>query len=281
MLRTLSAGLFGGSLAGCQGPLPGPPTPYNDQADGPCPNDSRPCVSIEYAPKNPTVGDRVVFDASESVPADDDDILFFFWDLEPEKESRFAYEAENPKVVKRFDTGGRHTVTVVATPYGNVIENSRAFPKLGYGPDDGYELARKSITINVSPLKEDRINVKNDRMNIFLKGARQSVPLSKPALLSFSATNLIGNATLVIQLILEVPTGLSVSGTSFDEGTGQYSATFEVPPGRSKGAEIEVRASEPGTYTISGQAVHYFDGEPSSRTSSSSEISVNFREESG
>lgn len=276
--RDYLASLCGGMtalIAGCttvSNPLPTPSE---------CEKNYDPCARLSHTPSKPAVGQSVVFDASGSI-SPDDQTLFYFWKVGPNTKvsapEEMAYAAEGPKYTHRFQTKGRHIIEVIVTEGHNVSNSEEAFPNIGYGPEDAAPLARKSEEVNVQELKEDPLSKQTEKVSISLKGSRQSTSIDNPAIISFSLTSIIGNGQLTAQLILEIPTGLVVNGTSFNQGGGQFTSTYQVDPGETKSESIRVRANEPGPYLISGYAVYTFENGPENRETKRAEIQLRFYE---
>jgi len=129
---------------------------------------------------------------------------------------------------------------------------------LGAGPTD-----TQTITITED---QSEISIDNNKISINLQTDRTEIFIEQQALLSFSATNLIGNKNLTIQLIFDTPSGLQVTGAEFvDAGSGQYTSVFELEPGDNRGMNIHLQASEPGTYELTGHVIYEFEGEETDR----------------
>jgi hypothetical protein len=63
-------------------------------------------------------------------------------------------------------------------------------------------------------------------------------------------------------LILEAPSGVSVSNADFTEsGLGQYTTTLELEPGDTEGLRITLNANEQGRFGVTGKAIYYVGGD--------------------
>ena len=144
----------------------------------------------------------------------------------------------------------------------------------GSGSDPGSQ--------NEGVLEQQKIDMESDQINLVLRGEKTIARLNEDAVLQFGATNLISNdRPMTVQLILETPSGVSVTNSAFSEsGIGQYTATYTLTPGDSKGLEIGVRANEPGRFGITGHAVYYFGENKSTADSRSVTIPVKVLSES-
>lgn len=274
------------SLAGCVNQIAG-------QSDSKCSPSllntnprTRPCPVLTHQPTKPTVGQATVLDASESQPPPErfgsSETLFYFWRVGPNTQVSVPegaeYVTEGPQFTHRFNEAGRHTVEVLITHGNNIVYSDEAFPNIGVGYQHESDVARASEIVNVQPLPEDPIDLDNTDVTISLKAEQQAVSIDNPAYLTLSITNTIGDGPVSAQLILEVPTGLTVSETSFNQGGGQYTSTFEIDPGDTANERIAVRATESGPYQLTGYVVYEFDESDTTEQTQTSEIQLRFYE---
>jgi len=272
------------SLAGCTNQIGG-------QSDSKCssfpllPNNrTRPCPVLTHQPTKPTVGQATVLDASESEPPPErigiSETLFYFWRVGPNTQVSVPegaeYVSEGPQFTHRFKEAGRHTIEVLVTHGNNIAYSDEAFPNIGVGYEHESDVARASEIVNVQSLPEDPIDLDNTDVNISLKAERQAVSIGNSAYLTLSITNTIGDGSVSAQLILEVPSGLTVAETSFNQGGGQYTSTFKVDPGGTANERLAVRATEPGPYQLTGYVVYEFDGSDATEQTQTSEIQLRF-----
>jgi hypothetical protein len=62
-----------------------------------------------------------------------------------------------------------------------------------------------------------------------------------------------------VQAIIIPPSGMSVSSSEFVEsGAGQYTATFDIEPGKGRDIEVKIAANQVGNFNVSGRVVYYF-----------------------
>ncbi len=74
-----------------------------------------------------------------------------------------------------------------------------------------------------------------------------------------SAVNLIIKPTMHVQVIIIPPSGMSVSSSEFVEsGAGQYTAVFNLEPGKGKDIEVRIVANQVGNFNVNGRVVYYF-----------------------
>jgi len=188
------------------------------------------------------------------------------------------YVSEGPQFTHRFKEAGRHAIEVLVTHGNNIAYSDEAFPNVGVGYEHESDVARASEIVNVQSLPEDPIDLDDTDVNISLKAERQAVSIGNSAYLTLSITNTIGDGSVTAQLILDVPTGLTVAETSFNQGGGQYTSIFKVDPGGTANERLAVRATEPGPYQLTGYVVYEFDGSDATEQTQTSKIQLRFYE---
>ena len=96
------------------------------------------------------------------------------------------------------------------------------------------------------------------KISVYLYGQKTQVAIDEDVILELSAINLITNPTMTVQLILQVPPGMSVTSTAFVEaGAGQYTATYAVEPGYARQIEVHIRPNQSGSFNIVGYLAYY------------------------
>lgn len=254
------------TLAGCSG----------EQTESASESDTKP--AIEIRPKNPQVGQDVEFIANiKAEPYDDYDEHFYFWSFSDD----MSVDKIGRRTKMQYSESGRYIVRLLAavdgsltwTEYDDSPSSVESLEKFAARvPSD--EFSRHSRSITVSGLPDQQINLETQRLNLLLKAQKRVVPVDEPAILDFSAANLDSNRTLQIRLLIEIPTNLSVKGTTFEEGQGQYIANFNLSPGEVLGESIQIKSNSAGSYSIRGQTVYSFkDG---SQSSESQKINIRF-----
>lgn len=95
-----------------------------------------------------------------------------------------------------------------------------------------------------------------------LRTDRTVMKVGDEGFLILSATNIITKPPMAVQLILTVPSGMSVTSLDFTQkGAGQYSSVeYDVKPGDTRYINVGVKANQEGTYKIDGRIVYYFGG---------------------
>ena len=99
---------------------------------------------------------------------------------------------------------------------------------------------------------------------IYLHGEKTSVTVEDDIILSLSAINLITKPTMTLQLILKVPSGMSITSTEFVEsGAGQYTATYTVEPGKERYIGVNIKTNQVGDFNVEGDICYFFGGDKS------------------
>ena len=85
------------------------------------------------------------------------------------------------------------------------------------------------------------------------------VTTGEPVTLTLSVTNSIINPEMTLQLILQLPSGLSISGEGLSESCSvQCSTTYSVPSGENRQFLLEAVARRPGAFEVRGRMEWYF-----------------------
>lgn len=205
-------------------------------------------AKFEYTPPSPVVGESVVFDGSNS-NADK-------WDWYFDKSPGIAnMDAQGKQVTHAFEETGAHTVT---------LRTSETFSL----PGQNVERTTQVVYVEEKETTEGNVQVggllstSTDRISIQLRGVKTRVKIDELTILQFSAANLSAETELSIRLVLKLPSGVNIRGTSFvKSGIGQYASTFELAPGESAGMSIRLEATRTGRFEVEGIADYSFEGE--------------------
>lgn len=130
--------------------------------------------------------------------------------------------------------------------------------------------------IKMDKLKEELLRVGNKSLNILLKSLDRSVNVDNSAILQFSISNLTSNKNIEVDLNIEIPTGLSVEESTFQQGGGQFLSSYEVDPSEVKSDRIQINSNSTGSYKISARAIYNYTGEQTERNSSTQEILIRY-----
>lgn len=102
------------------------------------------------------------------------------------------------------------------------------------------------------------------KASVYLYGHKTNVNVGEDIILDLSAVNLITNPNMTVQLILQVPSGMSITSVEFIKGGGgQYTATYSVEPGNTRLIEVCIRANQVGNFFVTGYLCYYFAGNKS------------------
>lgn len=116
---------------------------------------------------------------------------------------------------------------------------------------------------------------------IYLHGEKTSVTVEDDIILSLSAINLITKPTMTLQLILKVPSGMSITSTEFVEsGAGQYTATYTVEPGKERYIGVNIKTNQVGDFNVEGDICYFFGGDKSTAEYKNVKLPVKVNHES-
>ena len=88
------------------------------------------------------------------------------------------------------------------------------------------------------------------------------VETNAPITLTLSVANSITQPDMTLQLVLQLPSGVVISGEGLGACTVQCSVTYQIPTGENRDFLLEAVASSPGPYEVAGQVVWFFGEEP-------------------
>jgi len=105
-------------------------------------------------------------------------------------------------------------------------------------------------------------NPKPGEVSVYLYGQKTDVNIDEDIVLNLSAVNLITKPTMTVQLILKVPSGMSITATEFVKGGGgQYTASYDVEPGGFRQIEVHIMTNQAGSFNVIGDLCYYFGGD--------------------
>ena len=97
-----------------------------------------------------------------------------------------------------------------------------------------------------------------------LHATQTEIKLGDPVMLQLSVVNSIAKPEMTLKLILQVPSGWSMSGSGFTEScTGQCTATYDVASGDQKSIELEMQPNQAGSFTVEAQMEWWFEDDTS------------------
>ena len=196
-------------------------------------------AKFSFTPPNPTVGESIVFDASES------NAIELEWFID-ESAQLFGIDATGEVISHSFSEPGAHTVTL------------RASAPLGIIPGPNIDRTTKPVYVEPKQSADtgtnDPINIATDDISIQLRGVTTRTSTEEPAVLMFDAVNL-SEQQIPIKLVLKIPSGLQIRSSSFTEsGGGQYAASFDIAPGDNAQIRIQLEPNRTGQFEITGIA---------------------------
>jgi hypothetical protein len=98
--------------------------------------------------------------------------------------------------------------------------------------------------------------------SVSLTGEKTDVVFGEDILLKLSAVNLITKPVMHVQVIILLPSGMSVTSSEFSKsGTNQFTTNYELDPGDGKDIEVKIRPNQAGDFNVNGRIVYYFGDE--------------------
>lgn len=129
---------------------------------------------------------------------------------------------------------------------------------------------------DVSDANSSIIDLNNEQVNIQLQAQQREVEYGEPVVLVLSATSYVTNTEpLTVQLIVESSTGVSITESTAEQGSGsQFSTVTTVDPGSSESLRVIVNPNEAGTYQITTEIVYYVGEDQTSGSGERTSLSV-------
>jgi PGF-CTERM protein len=154
--------------------------------------------------------------------------------------------------IVRVDDGDGNIDETAVNVFSNPFETPKETPTYEY-PSETPKIAPFPTTTS-----------KTGDINVYLHGEKTNVIVGENIILSLSAVNLITKPTMTLQLILKVPSGMSITSTEFIEsGAGQYTATYTVEPGKERHIGVNIKTNQAGDFNVDGDICYYFGGNKS------------------
>lgn len=133
---------------------------------------------------------------------------------------------------------------------------------VSYYDKEGSSQTSRSSTASLAVLPSNATPTPSQISNasVQLYGEKTDVVLGEDVLLKLSAVNLITKPTMHVQVIILPPSGMSVTSSEFVEsGAGQFTTTYEIPPGRGRDIEVRIKSNQVGDFEVQGRIVYYFN----------------------
>ncbi|MCZ7399406.1 MAG: NEW3 domain-containing protein [Candidatus Methanoperedens sp.] len=130
-----------------------------------------------------------------------------------------------------------------------------------YDKDNASHAGKSNIpTIQVIPSNATPTPSQISNASVQLHGEKTDVVLGEDVMLKLSAVNLITKPVMHVQVIILPPSGMSVTSSDFvQSGAGQFTTTYEIPPGKGRDIEVRIQSNQVGEFEVQGRIVYYFD----------------------
>ncbi len=130
-----------------------------------------------------------------------------------------------------------------------------------YDKNNNSQSGKSNIpTIQVIPSNATPTPPQISNASVQLHGEKTDVVLGEDVMLKLSAVNLINKPVMHVQVIILPPSGMSVTSSEFAEsGAGQFTTTYEIPPGKGRDIEVRIQSNQIGEFEVQGRIVYYFD----------------------
>lgn len=161
------------------------------------------------------------------------------YDIIRPKESRSFQYAINPQDTGTFNLGYAHV---------------SYYYKSGSLHTGKSNFATVVVIPTSKPIEEPVSNA-----SVQLHGEKTDVLIGEDVQLRLSAVNLITKPMMHVQVIILPPSGMSVTSSEFAQsGAGQFTTTYEIPPGKGRDIEVRIRSNQIGEFQVEGRIVYYF-----------------------
>ena len=119
-------------------------------------------------------------------------------------------------------------------------------------------------TPTLEPTQEPTLPPHVGQPTLNLHATQTEVTLGDPVRLQLSVVNSIARPVMTLKLILQVPSGWSMSGSGFAGScTGQCTATYDVASGDQRSIDIEMQPNQAGSFTVESQMEWWFGNDVS------------------
>ena len=179
-----------------------------------------PEAQLNYVPEEPQRGESVRFDASGS-SSSDGAITEYEWTID--EQQKYGEE-----VTHTFEEPGDYSISLEVTDNTDLSDSIQEF-----------------------------ITIANEQLSASMRGDRTDVDVGDEAFIELSLVNFLTNEPISVQLILQLPSGVSMTGVSgADEGSGQTTAVTDVEPGSETNILVQLEVNESGELPVSGRLIY-------------------------
>ena len=106
--------------------------------------------------------------------------------------------------------------------------------------------------------------------------SQTEVPKGEPVVLTLSVANSIVNPEMTLQLVLQIPSGVSVRGEGLSEACSvQCSVIYKVPTGENRDFPLTAVPNQVGSFSIAGRIEWYFGDDPTTHAGKLSSLTLN------
>lgn len=113
---------------------------------------------------------------------------------------------------------------------------------------------------------------------VSLYGEKTNVIVGDDIILKLSATHLISQPPMRVQVLLYPPSGMSVTSADFVEsGTGIYSTTFDIDGATGRNIDVHIKSNQAGDFMVRGEVVYYSNGDATTSKMIPLELSVHVK----
>lgn len=110
---------------------------------------------------------------------------------------------------------------------------------------------------------------------VSLYGEKTNVIVGDDIILKLSATHLISQPPMSVQVLLYPPSGMSVTSADFvASGTGIYSTSFEIDGDTARHIDVHIKSNQAGDFIVRGEVVYYSNGNTATAKMIPLELSV-------
>ena len=115
-----------------------------------------------------------------------------------------------------------------------------------------------------TPMPEPTLPPHVGQPTVNLHATQTEVQLGDPVRLQLSVVNSIAQPEMTLKLIMQVPSGWSMSGSGFTEScTGQCTASYQAASGDQRSIEIDMQPNQAGSFTAEAQMEWWFNDDVS------------------
>lgn len=151
---------------------------------------------------------------------------------------------------------------------------------VSYYDSDGSVHTGRSNTVKVTVIPSTKpAETPASNASVQLHGEKTDVVQGEDLRLRLSAVNLITKPVMHVQVIILPPSGMSVLSSDFvQSGAGQFTATYDIPPGGGRDIEVRIRSNQVGDFQVEGRIVYYFGDDTAHSEDNTLRLPIKVRE---